>query len=397
VSRLQELLLEWEERREAGQPVSAEDLCADCPDLLPELRRRIAQLEQFPTVEEAEGPPPEAPPAIGGYVVKRVLGTGATGIVYLAKDRALRRKVAIKVLSPHLGFVTAHERQRLARRFEREAQTLANLRHEAIVPVFEAELGRGEPYFVMEYQPGGSLQDRLREAAGKPAGATEAATFLLQVALAVCHAHANGVLHRDLKPGNILLDAQGRPKVSDFGLAKLLDDALLARDDSSALRPPSSGEESTATQPGRQPGTPAYMAPEQFDGRFGPIGLPADMWALGAILYELLAGRRAFPGETRLTLYQQICNAPIVPLGAIQPGVDPALERVALHCLSRDPRRRPTAPELARALTRYLRPGPVQRLADAAGRAAAACRAAIARGLRLTRKREVSAAPRENP
>jgi eukaryotic-like serine/threonine-protein kinase len=191
---------------------------------------------------------------------------------------------------------------------------------------------------------------------------------MAQVAQAVSHAHGKGVLHRDLKPANILLDADGRPKVSDFGLAKLLDDALLERADSSVMQADHNllTEDSTLTLPGRQPGTPAYMAPEQFDARWGAVGLPADVWALGAILYELLAGRRPFPGDTRVELQRRICQEPPAPPILPNTHGDARLNRLARRCLDKDPARRPTAAELADALARYRAPGPVRRLVGAA-------------------------------
>ncbi len=361
-SRLDELLLEWEERHEAGAPVSPEELCAGDARLLDELRRRVDLLRRFAEIQE---PPPQAatpplPGQIGGYTIRRLLGAGASGVVYLAKDRALGRKVAVKVLSPRLGFLTADERRRLARRFEREAQALARLGHAAIVPVYEARLGEREPFFVMEYLPGGSLRDR---AAG-PGDPAAVAALMARVADAVRHAHARGIVHRDLKPGNILLDREGRPRVSDFGLAKLIDDALLDRDESSlSFDRPTWGDDPTLTHPGRQPGTPAYMAPEQFDPRHGPIGPPADVWALGAVLYELLTGRHPFAGDGRADLQLRICAEPVAVPATVLREADTALSRLALRCLDKDPARRPTAAELADALSRYRPPGPLRRLA----------------------------------
>ena len=139
MARLAELLLEWEERREAGEPVTAQELCAHEPELLDALQERIGQLERFQELDDPAILPPRTPTTVGGYPVKRVLGAGATGIVYLAKDRTLGRKVAVKVLSPRLGFSTPDERRRLAERFKREARLVAKLSHPAIVPIYEAE------------------------------------------------------------------------------------------------------------------------------------------------------------------------------------------------------------------------------------------------------------------
>jgi serine/threonine-protein kinase len=367
MSRLAELLIEWEERLEAGESVTARDLCVNDPELLPALAERIERLQRFRAIDEPRDLP-QMPASVGGYAVKQILGAGATGIVYMAKDRTLGRKVAIKVLSPKQTLMSGEDRRRLAERFKLEARVVAKLRHPAIVPIYEAELEHGEPYYVMEYLSGGSLQERLRAAPGQPAGtATEIALFMGQVAGAVEHAHASGVVHRDLKPGNILLDGAGQPKVTDFGLVKLIDETL-CHDDSSALGPEHRMfvDEPNLTHLGRQPGTPAYMAPEQFDPTFALIGPPTDIWALGVVLYEMLTGHRPFAGEMRDELRQRVCRDPVVAPSAAGVQVHATLERLTLQCLDRDPFRRPTARALVDAFERYLNPGPVRRLANAA-------------------------------
>jgi serine/threonine-protein kinase len=367
MSRLAELLLDWEERWEAGAAVTPEALCVHEPELLEALRQAVAQLQRFRGIDEVAGPDPQTPAHIGNYTVRCVLGAGATGVVYLAKDRALKRKVAIKVLSARLGLFTAADRERLAARFTREARTVAKLTHPAIVPIYEAALDGDEPYFVMEYLPGGSLQDRIRAAAGQPLGsAADIAALMAEVIDAVGHAHALGIVHRDLKPGNILLDGAGRPRVTDFGLAKLVDEALWHEDSSASADGRALPGDLGLTQLGRQPGTPGYMAPEQFDGRLGLVGLPSDIWAIGVILYEVLSGRHPFRGEGRAELQRQICSLPLAPPSAIDPCVDRSLERLTLRCLTREPQRRPTAADLGRAVAAYLHPGPMRRIAGAA-------------------------------
>jgi serine/threonine protein kinase len=401
MSRLAELLVEWEERLEAGQPISAEELCRNEPWLRDSLERQIAKLSIFQKIQEPDATPAAPPSSIGGHAVKRVLGAGSTGIVYLAKDRALRRKVAIKVLSPPVGFLTTEQRWRLAERFKREARTVARLRHEAIVPIFEADLDGAEPYFVMDYLAGGSLEDQLQKSGGKLLGTpAEVVAFMAPVVAAVGHAHAKGVLHRDLKPGNILLQRKSElrllkpdsastepmdgsdpalevaladavpfcfadflPKVSDFGLAKLVDDALMQEDSSVLGSAPSAlFDDGSLTQLGRQPGTPAFMAPEQFDIRLGPVGLPADVWAVGAIFYQLLTGRRPFTAQRRADLQRQICQEGFPSPHSLNAQVDSTLERLILRCMERDPARRPTAMELADELARYLQPSTLRRL-----------------------------------
>jgi serine/threonine-protein kinase len=355
------LLEEWEERRDRGAAVTPEELCAAAPHLAATLRRLIVFLEACDRLvavdEEALAAAPAAVPAqIGKYAIQGELGHGGMGVVYRAWDPALCRTVALKMLRPATP-AAPDDIQRLIRRFRQEGQVLARLRHEHIVPVYEAMLDDAGPYFVMEYVPGGSLADHRQRLTA--AGPAVVADFLERVARAVAHAHAHGVLHRDLKPGNILLDADGRPRVSDFGLAKLLEASAEAGDAPPAV---AAAEDDTAegaitqlTAPGRQPGTRAYMAPEQFDAAFGPIGAATDVWALGVILYELLAGRRPFPGSRWDELREQVCRGPVPPLGRqLRPRVlGRRLERVVRRCLEKDPTRRfRTAGDLADALHR---------------------------------------------
>ena len=213
-------------------------------------------------------------PRIPGYEVEELLGRGGMGIVYKARHLRLNRFVALKML-----IAGAYAAPRERARFQREAEAVASLRHPNIVSVYDVGDHEGWPYFTMEFLEGGSLAQGL---AGTPQPARHAAAVLTTLAEAVQAAHSAGIVHRDLKPANILLTAIGTPKVADFGLARHFDG------------------EAGITQSGARLGTPSYMAPEQASGKAGQIGPAADIYSLGALLYEMLTGRPPFRGETAL-------------------------------------------------------------------------------------------------
>jgi len=276
---------------------------------------------------------------IGPYGILRVLGSGGVGIVFAARQGRPRRVVALKMIlsDPRSG------RQRLER-FRNESDILARLRHPNIVQVHEVGEHRGRPFFTMEYVEGGSLAAKL---AGAPLPARTAAELTQALAQTVQNAHAHDIVHRDLKPSNVLLAADGTPRIADFGLAKTLSDDADAR-----------GVERTAT--GVILGTPGYMAPEQAAGEHQGTGPPADVYALGAILYECLTGRPPFRGETPLdTLDMVRSTAPVRP-SVLNPRVDHDLETICLKCLEKEPKSRyRTAEELAKDLERYLAGKPI--------------------------------------
>ncbi len=284
------------------------------------------------------GPPHPATdrvlPSVPGYQLLEELGRGGMGVVYKARQLGLDRVVALKVIlaGPHAGPVEVD-------RFRREALAIARLQHPQIVQVFEVGGHEGLPFFSLEYCPGGSLARKLARGPLPPPGAAELVETL---AGAVYAAHRRGVVHRDLKPANVLLGADGTPKVTDFGLAKDL------------------GGGSGPTQSGAILGTPSYMAPEQAAGRAKEVGPAADVYALGAILYECLTGRPPFSAETPLdTLFQVLERVPERPR-RLNPSVDRTLEAVCLKCLEKDPADRyPSAGALAEELAAYRRGEPV--------------------------------------
>ncbi len=312
----------------------------------PATDRSCDRPEATPAADE-RGPDdrtPSPPAWLGDYEILGEVGRGGMGVVYKARHRKLRRLAAVKtILAPE----HASTEQRV--RFRREAELAAQIRHPHVVQVYEVGTCNGSPFLAMEWVEGGTLARRLRGEAMPPVDAARLAEVL---ANAVHAAHDQGVLHRDLKPANILVAEDGTPKVSDFGLARPLLNEL------------------GLTRSGTILGTPEYMAPEQASGR-GAVGRAADVYSLGAILYELLTGRPPFHAPTPLeTLRHAAEREPAAPR-ALNGGVPRDLEVICLKCLEKEPGRRyATSAELADDLRRWrggesilARPaGPVERL-----------------------------------
>jgi tetratricopeptide (TPR) repeat protein len=374
---LGQLVSRWQQLQQQGQPVTLEELCAGCPEHLDKLRQHLAEVAStqafliqspgqgdsrpsLPCQDQStvryEGPQPATQPAAGrapapvaavpGYEVLEEVGRGGMGVVYKARQVALKRTVALKMLlaGGHAGD------DRLAR-FRQEAEAVARLQHPNIVQVHEVGESDGLPFFSMEYVEGGSLAKRL--GAG-PLPPREAAALAEVLARAVQHAHQRGVVHRDLKPANVLLAEDGTARVTDFGLAKRLDE-------------PGSAQ----TQSGAVMGTPSYMAPEQAAGRTAELGPAVDVYALGAVLYEMLTGRPPFAGATLMETLQRVLHDEAAPPSRVRPGIDRDLETICLKCLAKEPAQRyPSALAVAQDLERYLagepilarRPGPLGRL-----------------------------------
>jgi WD40 repeat protein/tRNA A-37 threonylcarbamoyl transferase component Bud32 len=300
----------------------------------PEFLRRLREAAPTPTGGPADGERgrDEGRVQVPGYEVLEELGRGGMGVVYKARQAKLNRVVALKVL-----LAGAHAGAGDRARFRGEAEAAARLQHPNIVQVFEVGEADGRPYLALEYAEGGSLAQRLR---GSPLPAGEAAALVEVLARAVHAAHQKGVVHRDLKPGNVLLAADGTPKVTDFGLAKRLD------------------AQTAHTQSGALLGTPDYMAPEQAEGK--AAGPAADTYALGAILYHLLTGRPPFPAATPLeTLVRLRSEEPVSP-ATLQPRLPRDVVTVCLKCLAKEPAGRyASAAELADDLGRFLAGRPV--------------------------------------
>lgn len=323
-----------------------------------------------PAAQDANRPP------VPGYDLLEVLGRGGMGVVYRARQRGLDREVAIKLL--HAG---VSDSDSLAR-FHREGEALGRLRHPNVVQVFDVGVADSRPFLVMEYVPGGTLSEHTD---GKPLPPAAAAAIAAGVAQAIQHAHEHGVLHRDLKPGNILLQSRqstvsspqsttfrlqtgdsglGTPKVADFGLARPID----------------AGQ--TLTQAGMVVGTPSYMAPEQVSGT--ERATPAcDVYGIGAVLYELLTGRPPFLGSNPADVLLQVRDQDPVPPARIIPTLPRDLNTITLKCLAKDPRKRyPSAGDVAEDLRRWQAGEPIR--ARPVGIAE--------RALKWTRRRKAAAA-----
>jgi serine/threonine protein kinase len=382
--RISELLLRWQERRDQGEQPAIEELCAGHPELIEDLRQRIQALEAMENFldmgketsreDQANNPPGSTPPfpelrttpapsreqiRLPGYEILQILGRGGMGIVYKARQLKPNRLVAIKMIPA--GYDASSDQ---LRRFRTETEAAAQLRHPHIVPILEVGEHEGRPYFSMEYVEGGNLADAL---SGKVMPAKSAAKLIETLARSMQYAHDHGIVHRDLKPSNILLQtavqrngeetkttqdgsylagsllSDAVPKISDFGLARRLD------------------VPADQTQSGAVLGTPSYLAPEQAEGKTRQAGPAADIYALGAILYETLTGRPPFQGETVLDTLEQVRFQEPVSIRRLQPKAPRDLETICLKCLHKEPSRRyVSAAALADDLGRFLAGEPIQ-------------------------------------
>ncbi|MEZ5323597.1 MAG: protein kinase [Verrucomicrobiales bacterium] len=278
--------------------------------------------------------PFELPSTFSHYRVEREIAAGGMGMVYEAQDTRLNRRVALKMLRQVL-FSTAEAKLR----FKNEAALASVLDHPNIVPILEIGKSEGQPYLTMKLIRGGNLADRLDSGA---LPVREAAEWMVLIARAVHFAHQHGVLHRDLKPANILLDEKGAPWLTDFGLAKLLDDNI--------------GNTLTQTIAG----TPDYMSPEQAAGRQKEISTATDVWALGVILYQMLTGRLPFRGESPSEILRQVMELEPPRPSTIVRHMDQDLETLCQRCLDKDLQHRlASAGELADELERWLSGEPI--------------------------------------
>jgi serine/threonine protein kinase/Flp pilus assembly protein TadD len=278
---------------------------------------------------------PDADWRLGNYQILEEIGRGGMGVIYRARQRHSRRIVALKrILSYH-----ADSQETLAR-FRREAQAVASLDHPNVLHIYEVgESEEGLPFFSMKFAGGGSLLEAAPALRSEP---RRAVALMAKVARAVQYAHGQGILHRDLKPGNILLDGHGEPLVSDFGLAKWLDST------------------SHLTQTLTIFGTPGYIAPEQVSGPAGKLTPAADIYSLGAILFDLLTGRPPFLGEHALKVIQQASEKAAPKLRTLVPTFDRDLETICAKCLEREPNARyRSAGDLAEDLERWLEGHPI--------------------------------------
>jgi tetratricopeptide (TPR) repeat protein len=307
-------------------------------------------LEHSSTVPDHPWLPPSGDRRFGDYELIEELARGGMGVVYRARQISLNRLVALKMIRPE-GLAAPDDRER----FRREAEVVANLGHPHITPIHEVGEHDGHAYFTMRLAEAGSLGSHLPRYADDPRACAE---LLAAVARAVHHAHQRGVLHRDLKPSNILLDGEGRPQVTDFGLARRLD------------------RDSELTQSGAVLGTPSYMAPEQASCQKGAVTTATDVYGLGAVLYALLTGRPPFRAASVLETLEQVRSGQPEPPSTVVGHVDRDLETICLKCLEREPERRyASASEVAEDLERWLRGEPIAaRPVGITGRALRWCR-----------------------
>lgn len=271
---------------------------------------------------------------VPGYELIEEVGRGGMGVVYKARQLQLNRIVALKMI-----LSGAHAGSSDVIRFMSEAEAVATISHPHIVQVYEVNHHNQLPYMALEFVEGGTLSQKLKEG---PISGKEAAQLVKQIALGMAAAHEAGVIHRDLKPDNILLNADGVPKITDFGLAKRVEGG------------------SGITQTGAIMGTPSYMAPEQA-GVTKDITSAVDVYGLGALLYELITGRPPFRAETHLDTLLQVVENPPAPPRLLNPKVDRDLETICLKCLEKSPANRYASAEaLAQDLEHYLANEPIQ-------------------------------------
>ena len=278
--------------------------------------------------------------SVSGYEILSILGRGGMGVVYKARQVGLNRIVALKMI-----LAGSHASDEELLRFKIEAEAIADLQHPNIVQVYDQGVRDGRPFFSLEYLDGGSLQQRLESsaAASSTRSERESAELVETLRRALDYAHRRGIVHRDIKPANILLSREGTPKITDFGLAKRLQQ----------------DEGNTATE--AILGTPAYMAPEQAQGKTRQVGPAADIYSLGAVLYDLLTGRPPFRGSSAMDTLHLVQMAEPVPPSRLQKKLSRDLETICLKCLEKAPGRRyESAGALADDLRAFLDDRPIQ-------------------------------------
>ena len=272
---------------------------------------------------------------LGDYELLEEVGRGGQGVVFRARQKSLNRTVALKIISLGQWASKAH-----LKRFRLEAEAAARLEHPGIVPIHEVGERDGSCYFSMKFVEGGQLDEVVRR---EPMPIRRAVELIAKVARTVHYAHEHGILHRDIKPGNILLDAKGEPHLTDFGLARLVE------------------SESSITQTLDVLGTPSYMAPEQAVGNNAAISSATDVYGLGAVLYQLLTGQPPFAGGATYETIKLLLDTEPRPPRLLNPKIDRDLSTICLKCLEKDPKRRySSALALAEDLERWLKHEPIQ-------------------------------------
>jgi serine/threonine-protein kinase len=250
----------------------------------------------------------------GDYELLEEIGRGGQGVVYRARQKSLNRIVALKVIGLGQWATEAH-----LKRFRREAESAANLDHPCIVPIYDVGEREGSCYFSMKFIDGGQLDEVTKRT---PILSRNAAELIAKLARTVHYAHEHGILHRDIKPGNVLLDAKGEPHLTDFGLARLLE------------------TKSTVTNTMDVLGTPSYMAPEQARGHNEQLTNATDVYGLGAVFFQLLTGQPPFAGGTTYETIKLLLDTEPRPPRLLNPKIDRELSTICLKCLEKNPKRR---------------------------------------------------------
>src|SRR5438067_2854017 len=272
---------------------------------------------------------------LGDYELLEEVGRGGQGVVFRARQKSLNRTVALKVISLGQWASKVH-----LKRFRREAEAAASLDHPGIVPIYEVGERDGSCYFSMKFIEGGQIDEVGRRTS---ISLRKAAELIAKVARTVYYAHEHGILHRDIKPGNILLDQEGEPHLTDFGLARLVE------------------SESSVTQTLDVLGTPSYMAPEQAVGNNAAVSSKTDVYGLGAVLYQLLTGQPPFAGGATYETIKLLLDTEPKQPRLLNPKIDRDLSTICLKCLEKDPKRRYTsALALAEDLEHWLKHEPIQ-------------------------------------
>src|SRR3989454_5104908 len=310
----------------ASAPVATDDESGSAED--------VSNVTTAPQIKKAPRPA-KTLMDFGDYELLEQIGRGGQGVVFRARQKSLNRIVALKVIGLGHWATEAH-----LKRFRLEAEAAARLEHPGIVPIHEVGEREGQCYFSMKFVEGGQLDEVVRRT---PMSVRQAVELIAKVARTVHYAHEHGILHRDIKPGNILLDAKGEPHLTDFGLARLVE------------------SESTVTRTLEVLGTPSYMAPEQAVGNNAAVGSVTDVYGLGAVLYQLLTGHPPFAGGTTYETIKLLLDTEPRQPRQLNPKIDRDLSTICLKCLEKDPTRRyPSALALADDLERWLKHEPIQ-------------------------------------
>src|SRR5205809_6171657 len=310
----------------ASAPVATDDESGSAED--------VSNVTTAPQIKKAPRPA-KTLADFGDYELLEEIGRGGQGVVYRARQKSLNRTVALKVIGLGHWATEAH-----LKRFRLEAEAAASLEHPGIVPIHEVGERDGSCYFSMKFVEGGQLDEVAKR---QPIPIRQAVELIAKVARIVHYAHEHHILHRDIKPGNILLDTKGEPHLTDFGLARLVE------------------TESTVTRTMEVLGTPSYMAPEQAVGNNASVTSATDIYGLGAVLYQLLTGHAPFAGGTTYETVRLVLDTEPRQPRLLNPKVDRDLNTICLKCLDKDPQRRySSALALAEDLERWLKHEPIR-------------------------------------